>query len=72
MAETLDDGEGVGNGLAATCAITADEVLAAVDDLECGVLDWEEELDALLLEHLHHGGVLDEVTDVLVLLSLGL
>lgn len=64
MSEPFDDGEGIGDGLAAASSVSADEVLTFVDGFKGHVLDGEKVLDVFFMEDFDHSGVLDEVIDV--------
>ena len=69
MSESLNYWKGVSDSLSTSCSVTADEVLSTVNDLKGGVLNGEEKFDSLLLKHVNHCRILDEVGNVLVFLS---
>lgn len=60
-AELLDHWQGESHGLAGAGAVTGNQVLSLEDGLEGLILDGEEAFDALILEHLDHLLILDEV-----------
>lgn len=66
LSESFEDWEGVCHCLSTSCSVTSNEVLSRVNGLEGVVLDWEEELDSLFIEHLNHVRVFDEVSDMLM------
>lgn len=66
-AELLDHWQREGHGLARAGPVAGNEVLALEDGLEGLILDGEEALDALILEHLDHLLILDEVRQLALL-----
>jgi len=70
LSEFLDDWQRKGQGLTGTCPIASDEVSSLVDVLESIILNREEPFDALVLEHLDHFLILDEVRKITLLMEL--
>ena len=70
LSEFLDDWQRKGQCLTGTCPIASDEVSSLEDVLESIILNREEPFDALVLEHLDHFLILDEVRKITLLMEL--
>lgn len=70
--ETFYDGEREGHSLTGAGSVSGNKVIALKDLVECFILNWEEPLDAFVLENLDHLLVFDEVAELTLFRELSL